>query len=249
MEHIKSILSAANLGVQANNEQSEGKESISPSNCKYCGMESTLHIIKGFGNHPDFQRYFPDCDCESKEMKREDDARRSAEIEKRINEAIPAKFRACRFDTFIPKSKQQQSALSSLKSNPAGSFYIHGAYGSGKTHLLCAQFRERMPKESCYLRTTSELIREIRQEELGNDRSEIMAKIRSRTNFHLFWDDCDKVKTTEFKLEIVFDLIDGIYKHEMGLSITGNSNLLELQPKLSPAICRRIDDICQVIEL
>jgi len=193
--------------------------------------------------------YYFDCDCEFKENERLDAERKKAQLQEAIKSKIPAKFRSCTLETYIPKDKRQRTALDAIKANETGSFYFYGAYGSGKTHLLCSQFRGCYPKEKCFLRTTSELIHEIRQEELGSTASEIMTRLRQREPFHLFWDDCDKVKTTDFKLEILFDLIDGIYKHEMGLSITGNSSLIELQSKLSPAIVRRIDDMCRVVEL
>jgi DNA replication protein DnaC len=251
MEKVNSILarSSENQEVPQTNELSEGKSSISQNNCEFCGIESTPHEITGFGSIPARIMYFPDCDCAAKERAKQDKERAAKEIESRIKASIPAKFHKCTLETFIPRDKRQQSALDVIKQNPAGSYYFHGSYGNGKTHLLCAQFRACYQKQNCYMRTTSELIQEIRQEELGGEASSIMWNLRQRSYFHLFWDDCDKVKTTDFKLEIIFELVDGIYRHEMGLSVTGNSNLLELQSKLSPAICRRIDDICQVVEL
>ncbi len=65
----------------------------------------------------------------------------------------------------------------------------------------------------------------------------------------LFWDDADKVKVTDWKLEALFNVIDNIYRHNMHLTVTSNLDLTELQEKLSPAICRRIDDICRKVEL
>jgi hypothetical protein len=86
-------------------------------------------------------------------------------------------------------------------------------------------------------------------QEMGEGTCRPIQYVRDKTRFHMLWDDADKIKVTDFKMEGIFELIDGIYRHEMPLSITSNYDLNELQEKLSPAICRRIDDICVRIEL
>ena len=49
--------------------------------------------------------------------------------------------------------------------------YLTGAYGSGKTHLLYAQYREMVlaGKIRCHVRTTRELVEELRRAEFDED--------------------------------------------------------------------------------
>lgn len=171
-------------------------------------------------------------------------------FEKLVNDQIPPRFRACRLEGFKPRNREQDAAYRQIMHDPAGSFLIVGAYAAGKTHLLFAQFRHLVETGArAYARTTYELIDELRKDELGERESRIMRDIDDRRLFHLFWDDADKVKVTEWKMEILFSVIDAIYRNEMRLTMTCNLNLSELQDKLSPAIVRRIDDICNLVEL
>ncbi len=133
---------------------------------------------------------------------------------------------------------------------------IQGPYGSGKTHLLYAQYRENLHvygDKNCLVRSTHELIKELQDEEIHGITSIVNAALKKEIIgaplLHLFWDDADKMKVSDFRQEILFDLIDRIYKHEQAITLTSNLTLQELQEKLSPAIVRRLDDICTVISL
>ena len=66
---------------------------------------------------------------------------------------------------------------------------------------------------------------------------------------HLFWDDADKFKLTEFKAEAIYGLIDTLYRKQVGLTVTSNLNLNALVDKVGPAVVRRIDDMCEILEL
>ncbi len=66
---------------------------------------------------------------------------------------------------------------------------------------------------------------------------------------HLFWDDADKLKPTEFKYGVLFDLVDRIYRNEHSLTITSNLDIEKLEDVLTPAMVRRIDDICIDVEI
>jgi DNA replication protein DnaC len=49
---------------------------------------------------------------------------------------IPERFRDSSFQSFKPCDPKQQRALSLMQKDPGGSWYLSGAYGNGKTHLL-----------------------------------------------------------------------------------------------------------------
>jgi len=167
---------------------------------------------------------------------------------------IPERFRDSSFESFKPRDPKQQRALSQMRKDSGGSFYLTGAYGNGKTHLLYAQYRELVTvgQVRCHVRTTRELVEELRRAEFDEDFvSPVIAAASRRAPYHLFWDDIDKLKLTEFKTEVLFDLVDSLYRQKHGLTVTGNYSMRDLveHERMHPAIVRRLDDMCKVIEL
>jgi DNA replication protein DnaC len=141
-----------------------------------------------------------------------------------------------------------------MRMDAGGSWYLTGSYGSGKTHLLYGQYRELVlaGKTRCHVRTTRDLIEELRRAEFDEDFVSPVLTAASRTeSYHLFWDDIDKLKPTDFKTEVLFDLVDSIYRQNHGLTVTSNYSMRDLieQERMHPAIVRRLDDICRVFEL
>jgi DNA replication protein DnaC len=167
---------------------------------------------------------------------------------------IPERFKSSTFESFIPRDPKQQRALSLMRKDPGGSWYLTGAYGNGKTHLLYGQYREIviLGKVRCHVRTTRELFEELRRAEFDEDFvSPVLAAASKPAPYHLFWDDIDKLKMTEFKTEVLFDLVDSLYRQKHGLTVTGNYSMLDLieHERMHPAIVRRLDDMCRVIEV
>ena len=249
MENVSSILSE-NRELHQNSVTAEESVYTSQSNdCPDCGAKSILHEI-GKGTKFYSKHVYPDCDCADLRRKQEADDRARREREDRICKQIPPRFQKCTISDFVPRNKAQMLAHKILTGNHFGSYCIIGAYANGKTHLLYSQFR--MCFESSVIsiaRTTDELFHELRMEDLKGWASQVLECVREKKKFHFFWDDIDKLKVTDWKLESVFALIDGIYRNNQQLTVTSNLDLKELQEKLSPAICRRIDDICTKIEL
>lgn len=166
---------------------------------------------------------------------------------------IPERFRRCTFESYQPKSPQQMKTRALMLSHPEGSYFIHGDYGAGKTHLLYSQYRTLvLAGTPCHVRSTAELLEEIQREELEREYvSPVMEAARRQRNYHLLWDDAEKFKATDFKYQGLFALIDLIYRRQLNLSVTSNLSLVELdqQEKLQPAVVRRLDDICRVMEV
>jgi len=167
---------------------------------------------------------------------------------------IPERFKECSFNSFKPRDLRQERALSFMRKDVGGSFYLTGAYGNGKTHLLYAQYREIVSsgKARCHVRTTRELVEELRRTEFDTDFvSPVLAAASKRASYHLFWDDIDKVKITDFKTEVLFDLVDSLYRQKHGMTVTGNYSMRDLieRERMHPAIVRRLDDMCRVIEV
>jgi DNA replication protein DnaC len=184
--------------------------------------------------------------------------RRCACVKARIVEArlsvIPALFREADFQSYRALNAPQERAASLMKSLPDGSWYLTGHYESGKTHLFYAQYREMATADKihCHVRTTRELVGELKRMELENDFvSPVIAAAYATPPYHLFWDDIDKLKLTDFKTEVLFDLVDALYRRKYGLTVTANYSLQELveRQRMHPAIVRRLDDMCTVIQI
>jgi DNA replication protein DnaC len=178
----------------------------------------------------------------------------SEKVRLRALALIPERFRQSSFETFRPRDPKQQRALSQMRKDSQGSFYLTGAYGNGKTHLLYAQYRELVTacQVRCHVRTTRELVEELRRAEFDEDFvSPVIAAASRRARYHLFWDDIDKLKLTDFKTEVLFDLVDSLYRQKHGLTVTGNYSMRDLveHERMHPAIVRRLDDMCRVIEI
>ncbi len=168
--------------------------------------------------------------------------------------AIPERFRDSTFKSYQPRTPKQHRALELMRMDPNGSWYLTGSYGSGKTHLLYAQYREMVfaGKTRCHVRTTRDLVEELRRAEFDEDFvSPVMAAASRSAPYHLFWDDVDKLKPTDFKTEVLFDLVDTLYRQNHGLTLTSNFSMHDLidRERLHHAIVRRLDDMCRVVEL
>jgi DNA replication protein DnaC len=164
---------------------------------------------------------------------------------------IPKRFLYSEFENYNPVDATQAQAKAVMQSRPAGSYYLHGDYSRGKTHLLYAQYRALITTgRRCLVRTTKEILDELMQAEIDRDKgSALLNALSSSCQIHVFWDDCDKLKPTDFKEEALFNLIDTIYRGAHSLTMTSNCDLVELQKKLTPAMVRRIDDICTVVRV
>ncbi len=128
---------------------------------------------------------------------------------------IPERFKNSTFESFTPRDPKQQRALSLMRKESGGSWYLTGAYRNGKTHLLYAQHRQTVVsgKVRCHVRTTRELVGELRRAEFDEGFvSPVLAAASRPSQYHLFWDDIDKLKLTDFKTEVLFDLVDSWFR-------------------------------------
>jgi hypothetical protein len=104
----------------------------------------------------------------------------------------------------------------------------------------------------CHARTSTQLLIELQRMEFNTDFcSPVLSQVRTGKRYHLFWDDADKFKMTDFKSQGLFDLVDTIYRNNLSLTLTSNFSLSELVDleKLHPSLIRRIDEICKVVRV
>ena len=67
---------------------------------------------------------------------------------------------------------------------------------------------------------------------------------------HIFIDDIDKFKRSDFRDQAMFDLFDRAYRSQQKLTITSNLSLADLvkNDALDASVVRRIDDSCTALE-
>lgn len=96
-----------------------------------------------------------------------------------------------------------------------------------------------------------ELLSELTAATVRDETSLVVQSVRHADSFHLFIDDLDKFKSTEFKHEVLFELFDLLYRRKLGVTVTSNYGLRFLveTERVHPAIVRRIDDMCEVVRV
>lgn len=166
--------------------------------------------------------------------------------------SIPSRFRGCRLANYVPIDGQQEQALGKILENPGQGLFLHGGFGRGKTHLAVGQYRTLVDAgQTCTWRSMSELIHELQDYEIRKEHSTVLHRVRYTDSFHLFIDDIDKFKPTDWKGEALFDLFDTLYRRELSVTITSNWSLQVLieQERVHPAIVRRIDEMCMAVQV
>lgn len=227
---IQSTLQKIQADLQARADSSPS-HTFPKSACDVCADSGWIRLPGGVAR----------CECQ----------KRRASAEKL--QQIPERFRNATFANYVPTDSRQDAALAKISGDFTRSFFIHGEYARGKTHLATAQYAKLVEIErSCEFLGMAELLAELRRSELDSEYfCTVRQRVRSADRFHLFIDDIDKFKVTDFKFEVLFDLFNTLYKRNLGLTITSNYSLRELASNgaVHPSIVRRIDDICDVVEL
>ncbi len=59
------------------------------------------------------------------------------------------------------------------------------------------------------------------------------------------------IRMTDFRTVVLFDLVDTLYRQKHVLTVKGNYSMRDLvrRERMHPAIIRRVDDMCRVIEV
>jgi len=162
------------------------------------------------------------------------------------------------FTQYEPRTETQRTAAALIRGNPMGSFYLYGNYGAGKTHLLLAQYRAMCLADiPCQLRTARQLITQLTQAELPKERDRetytcrVIQMVQDANQAHLFIDDIDKAAArTDFRAEVLFDLLDTIKRRQLGISITGNLPMIDrnggkdLRQVLTNQVVSRLFKLC-----
>jgi DNA replication protein DnaC len=171
-------------------------------------------------------------------------------MESWLRRTIPKRFHLSTLENYRPIDDQQRNAKKAIQDNISGSFYLCGTYGRGKTHLLFSQYRRLVCAGArCVVKIGRDITRELTSAEIDGRPSAILLAANSTFPIHFFWDDVDKIKPSEFREEILFDLIDTLYRQQHAITMSSNVDLAGLEGILSAAMIRRLDEVCQVIQI
>jgi DNA replication protein DnaC len=162
-----------------------------------------------------------------------------------------------RLESYAPRSAGQVNALTAIRGDPHGSFFFTGKYSHGKTHLMIAQYRHlALAGGRCILRSARDLMEELRKAEAPADsnrevfESPVLQMVNLAPAGHLFIDDIEKAGArSEFRAEMIFDLLDTIKRRQLGITVTSNLPLQDLAPKIGDAATARLHRLCREIEL
>lgn len=139
-----------------------------------------------------------------------------------------------------------------------GSLFITGGVGLGKTHLMIALMkweveqklltREAIDLDFLYI-SVPELFLKIRNSYNGGYETEKQLIDQFSNVDKLFLDDLGTARPTEWSLEVLYMIIDGLYKNNKKLIISSNHTLDALQKKYDQRIVSRIKEMCQIMKL
>lgn len=166
-------------------------------------------------------------------------------------------YRDARLETMKPRSEGQAAAIARIRTQPQESYYFHGLYSSGKTHVMIAQYQAvALTGVPCLLRSSRQLADEMRKAEQVPAHGEapyespVLKMLGSIKHCHLFVDDVEKTPArTDFRAEAAFHWLDLICRHMHGLTLTSNLELPALTTYLGDAAVARIDRICFRIQI
>lgn len=184
-------------------------------------------------------------------------AKRKREYAKKV---VPERFWNVRFKNLKPSGlaklteDRQQRVIDVLKKDPLGSYMLLGPTGVGKTHLLYALVNEAIDaRRTVYALTASELLRAAREAEIGNTDFIVdvgkLERTSERGTVHLFVDEMDKVKLTEYAQLFLFDIVNYCYNNpnRVKFSITSNLNPNAFEETYGPAFFRKMRDISHLV--
>jgi hypothetical protein len=104
--------------------------------------------------------------------------------------------------------------------------------------------------------TAKDLLEQFRRYECGStntqplvSRRRINSAVKEGRIPHLFLEEIDKVKGTDFKLNSLFEVIDALYEQEGQLVLNSNLTPQEFSIAFGSDIERRIAEMCTVVDL
>ena len=156
--------------------------------------------------------------------------------------AFGEKFKDKTLENYEGRTPSMEAAKLALITNPDKSYFITGAVGLGKTHLMAGIYGRIVHKygSKIIVLTEAQLADAIRYKE---------DKVDPRSFKVAMIDDIGKIKLTDWQYDKFFEFFNDIYRRDRQLVISSNYSIEELVREYGGAIARRIDEKCEIIEI
>lgn len=159
----------------------------------------------------------------------------------------PARYQRVSWDD-VPNNIQQ--FVQKMRDTRRG-LYIHGAVGTGKTHIAYAiQDWFNHQEIWCRFENTTELIFDIKAD-IGKEYLARSNKAESLSDFKgvLLLDDIGAERITEYVAEVFYLIINKRYNDMLPTIFTSNLSLGQLAEKVGDRTASRIIEMCDVVEI
>jgi DNA replication protein DnaC len=161
---------------------------------------------------------------------------------------IPARYQKSKY---LDVPEKVRKLFEAMKTTRKG-IYVHGAVGTGKTHMayaLCGAAGEVLGVKTMF-RNTSELLRAIRLDfdRNGADKERAEEAIMEFKGL-LFLDDLGAEKMTEWVSETFYLILNRRYNEMLPTIITSNLPIADLSERIGDRTVSRIVEMCDVVEL
>lgn len=164
---------------------------------------------------------------------------------------IPKRYENAKWEDVPPAIQQAFEAM--IKGGRG--FYLHGAVGTGKTHICYALKKHyEVPQSFRYIRLWNvvDLMHEIRSDfDRGQyDKRRPEEDLTDPENRRLLiLDDIGAEKATDFVAETLYRIVNHRYVHQLPTIFTSNCTVQELADKIGERSASRIVEMCDIIEL
>lgn len=176
----------------------------------------------------------------------------------KLNSGIGERFYHKTFSNYIGNNKAKKDCMEWAKNYrdniiTGKGLSLTGTVGTGKTHLLAAiidyiaRVKKRLNLNNIVYRTTPAMLNEIRNSYENKDFEDVINNFKE---CHLLIiDDLGAEKTTDWVLDIFFEIIDSRYSDLRPIIIASNLTNIEIKQKLDERIMSRIYEMSKGIKL
>jgi DNA replication protein DnaC len=177
---------------------------------------------------------------------------------KQRTERMLGKFAGIELKAIVPRGTKQDIILKTILADSEKPRIFYGKPGTGKTHFMAGVFNHIAEKNFMEMTWYSArgLMSSLRNAELNEDGAIFYMQSIFQKCKYFFIDDIDKIKPTEFNLDMLFDFMDAVDKQKVNLYLTTNLTMQELATHFTSgtnasygaSIVRRIDISCRLVD-
>ncbi len=225
--------------------------------CPDCGRKTPVLRITYGAKESEIN---PTCECISERERRWYQGMREQEQRDRIERVFPTwllgkRFQKCTFDNFITR-EGTEIAIKAAKEyaenfpppNGEGMLFL-GKCGTGKSHLAAAIAHEVKKKGfTTVFASVPETLSRIRATyDRGIEETEAQLMYGLKEASLVVLDDLATEKRTDWKQEIIYEMVDARYRNELPVIVTTNANPQQLKKQVGERTYDRLIEMCRVV--